>query len=309
LAVALAALASSRISPRVVGLAEIENLLEFSEFRLHAKSTLVGKTIGEAGVHQKTGASIVGLWGKDRHVFEPVAGTKLEVGAILLAVGTREALRRLEALAVPLRQDGTIVVIGAGEVGQRICQCLRAAGEAYRVVERKPGPDVDIVGDALDATVLERANIAQARAVILALDSGSPTALAAALIRDLAPHTPIIARVNRNQDLLRVHRAGADFALSFTHVVGQLLAKRLELDEGISLDSDVRLIATRAKRLEDVTLAQADLEGSCGCSIVAIRRGPDVLCELTPDTMILPSDDLYVCGTVAAIGRFTERFC
>ena len=100
-------------------------------------------------------------------------------------------------------------------------------GETVRVIERHPGADIDIAGDVLDTSVLERACVAEARALILALDSDDSTLFATVIARDLAPDVPIIARVNHSRNLANIHRAGADYALSIADVSGQMLSARL----------------------------------------------------------------------------------
>jgi len=95
------------------------------------------------------------------------------------------------------------------------------------VIERAPGTNVDVVGDVLDSSVLERAGIAGARALVLALDSDDSTLFATVIARDLAPDVPIIARVNHARNVDSIHRAGADFALSISDVSGEMLSTRL----------------------------------------------------------------------------------
>ena len=309
LAAALAARASHRLSPRVIGIGDLTAYLEFTEVRIHSDSVFAGQTLREANIRHLTGATVVGIWGQTGLDFEPTGHTKLEVGAILLALGHRTATAKLEALAVPLRKDGALLIIGYGEVGRKIADCLREVGESFRVIERKDLEGVDVVGDALDPRVLRKAGIEHARAVILALDSGSPTALAAALVRDLAPHTPIIARVNRNQDLIRAHRAGADFALSFSRVASQLLLKQLLGEESISIDPHVRLVGRKPPaEFVGKALRKMRLRERTQCSVVAIRRGTQVLVELDAEMEVLADDVLYICGSVPSLRRYHELF-
>ena len=65
-------------------------------------------------------------------------------------------------------------------------------GEEVRVIERHAGANVDFVGSVLDTSILERANLTSARALILALDSDDSTLFATVIASDLAPDVPII---------------------------------------------------------------------------------------------------------------------
>src|SRR6185295_10131909 len=96
-----------------------------------------------------------------------------------------------------------------------------------QLIDRQPGPEVDLVGDMLDARLLESAGVKQAQGVILALDTDAATLFATVILKDLAPEVPVIARVNQAENVERIHRAGADFALSISQVSGAMLAKKL----------------------------------------------------------------------------------
>lgn len=135
---------------------------------------------------------------------------------------------RIDPGAAPFDgRQGHFVVGGGGEVGRKVVELLRIVGEEVRLIDRNPGPEVDLVGNVLDLRVLEDADVRHARAVILALDTDSVTLFATVILKDLVPEVPVIARVNRSENVERIHRAGASFALSISQVSGQMLAKRL----------------------------------------------------------------------------------
>ena len=50
--------------------------------------------------------------------------------------------------------------------------------------------------------------------MILALSADAPTLLSTVIIKDLAPDVPVIAQVNRAENVERIYAADADFALS-----------------------------------------------------------------------------------------------
>jgi voltage-gated potassium channel Kch len=125
------------------------------------------------------------------------------------------------------RQSGPFVVGGFGEVGQKVVELLRDLGEEVVVVDRQSRPGVDVAGNMLDHAVLSRLPLATAQSVVLALDSDSATLFATVIVKDMAPDVPVIARVNQSENVERIHRAGADFALSISQVSGEMLAHRL----------------------------------------------------------------------------------
>ena len=88
------------------------------------------------------------------------------------------------------------------------------------------------------------------QAVILALSADSTTLFATVIIKDLAPDLPVIARVNRAENVERIYAAGADFALSISQVSGQLLAWRLLGKESVAIDPELRVIKVSTRGLE-----------------------------------------------------------
>jgi len=218
IAAALAAHASDRISPRLPGLEQIDGLVR-RELRVTPSSALAGRTIREA----RLPAVVVGVWNRSRLQTRVSDDTVIEPNSVLELVGDAESLAKL----VLLRNSGPYLVGGFGEVGRKVHELLTDAGEEVRVIERAPGTNVDVAGDVLDSSVLQRAGIAEARALVLALDSDDSTLFATVIARDLAPDVPIIARVNHARNVDNIHRAGADFALSISDISGEMLSARL----------------------------------------------------------------------------------
>jgi Trk K+ transport system NAD-binding subunit len=307
-AAALAELAHGRVAARLHGIPHLGGKLATGELRVHGDSAVAGLTIAKADLRRRTGATIIGQWrGGELHA--PVPGSAvLEPGAILVAVGSKEALARLGELVKPLTEQGPFVVLGHGEVGRKIVEFLRDAGEATVVVDRVAAEGVDVVGDALDPAVLRRAGVPRARAAILAVADDSTNLFTTVVVRDLAPEIPIIARVVRVDHVERFHRAGADFALSLGEVAGELLAHKLLGDEWISLEARLKLVGVPAGKLAGKKLAQSSVGAKTGCSVVAIERGDEVMVELPEDLVLRPGDRVYLCGTETAIERYHEAF-
>jgi Trk K+ transport system NAD-binding subunit len=192
-------------------------------------------------------------------------------------------------------------------VGRKLVEILHGAGEETCVIDAVEGPGVDVVGDILDREVLERAPVAGARAVILTYDTDSTTLLVAAVVRDYAPDVPIIAAVSVVENVGRIQRAGADFALSVGQVAGQILAHHV-LGETVSHQPRIKLMKLQPGRLSGRNPHEAHIRERTGCSVVAVERSGQVLMDI-PDEFILAADDsVYVCGTAAAFNRYYEEY-
>jgi Trk K+ transport system NAD-binding subunit len=285
-AAALAAHASDLLSPRLPGLDRLAGL-ERRELRITAGSAFAGRRLGELPAT----AQVVGIWNRSQLVTRCTPDLVLEPGAVLELVGTAEALRALatETGSCLLRRDGPFLIAGFGEVGQKVHELLTDLGEEVRVIERHAGPNIDVSGDVLDSSVLERARMTECRALVLALDSDDATLFATVIARDLAPDVSIIARVNHSRNLESIHRAGADYALSIADVSGQMLSAKL-----LKGQARVREEHRRVVRLSDVAGKTIGELTAAGRTVLAVERDGRIL-TMEPGARLSDGDAVWIC--------------
>jgi len=328
LGAALAARASARISPRLAGVQQLGRNLEVAEVRVVEPSALAGGSLKPAEIGARTGATVIGQWRGGELAFPGDAAGRIEAGGILVAVGSHESIERLGELAgagaQARRRHGHFVVGGYGEVGRKVVELLRTVGEEVRVIERRAqgvlagdhsgaaaaagGEGVDVAGNVLEPQVLEAAGVREAQAVVLALDTDSATLFATVILKDLVPEVPVIARVNDADNVERIHRAGAYFALSISQVSGQMLAQKLLGQEAFAVDPQLKVRKLAAASLAGRHPADPRLRGRGGCTVVAVERGDDVLVAFGPEFRLRGDDTVYVCGSSGAVQRFGEAF-
>jgi Kef-type K+ transport system membrane component KefB/Trk K+ transport system NAD-binding subunit len=307
LAVVLCSRASAKISPRITGVRPLSGLLEVAELRVHDGSPLADTTLAEARLRSLTGASVVGQWRDASLHSPPTADETIRPGTILVAVGTPESIEKLSEMSRPITQEGTIVVIGFGDVGRKVSEILTAVEEEVCVVDMVERSGVHVVGDIVDRDVLERVPLARARVVVLALDSDSSTVFAATVLRDYAPDLPIIASVSLVENVARIQRAGVDFAISVSQVAGQLLARQV-LGETVSLQPHIKLVRVGAGGLIGKNPVAERVRERTDCTVVAVERDGRVVMEFPAALRLLPDDALYICGTTDAVARYHEEF-
>lgn len=291
-AAALAAHASDRISPRLPGSEALA--LDRREVRIPATSPLAGLSLAASNLGAATSAIVVGQWIRNRLHPRCDAAMIIEPGSILEIVGDAESLDRAAAMIGSpfLRRSGPYLIAGFGEVGRKVHELLTDAGEEVRVVEREAREGVDVVGNVLDPSVLDRAGLHECQAVVLALNSDDATLFATVIARDAASDVPVIARVNHSRNIDNIYRAGADFALSISDISGEMLSARLLGRVARSRDEHrqvVRVVARTARSLRDMPLRQR------GCSLLAIKRA-GVFVAVAAESFVQPGDELYICG-------------
>lgn len=311
LGAALAARASQKVSPTVAGIQHLGQRLQVAEARITRDSVLAGKTLTQAGLNQHAGVTVIGQWVNGKLIAPPAPDMRLEAGGILVLVGSDDRIRNCMRLcegARRLRRDGPFLIGGGGEVGRKVAQLLHDSGEQTFIIDTRPGPGVDLVGNVLDTQVLVQAGLDKMQAVILALSADATTLFSTVIIKDLAPDLPVIARVNSAENVERIYVAGADFALSISQVSGQLLAMRLLGKESVAVDPELRVIKVSTRGLEQHHPKQDDLRAETGCTVVAVERGEELLVEFGADFKFREGDTVYICGSAEAAQKFSQRY-
>ncbi len=311
LGAALAARASRKVSPTVAGVQSLGDRLLVSEVRITPGSLLAGRTLAEAKIGQETGVTVIGQWVGGSLIAPPTPGMTLEPGGILILVGSTENIEKFSEIcsgSTTFRQTGRFIVAGYGEVGRKVVQLLQDAGEETRVIAQTAAPGVEVVGNVLDPDLLESAGVKEAQAVILALSEDATTLFATVILKDLAPHVPVIARVNSPDNVERIHGAGAEFALSISQVTGQILARKLLGKSAVSLDSSLKVSLVAAGGLVGSHPAELRIRERTGCSVVAVERGQELLVVFDRDFRFAAQDSVYICGSEEATRLFAREF-
>lgn len=308
LASGLAAKASERIAARVAGIQLLEGEVELAELRVTASSALAGKTLAELELRRKIGATVVGQWAFGEFRGQTNRQTKLEPGAIILALGSQAALAKLGELATPLDRGGPLLVLGYGELGQKLVEMLESVGERVEVVARDPHPRLDRCGDALDPALLDELGLERVRAALLAFGDDSTTLFAATMLRDLRPNLPILAAVDRAENVERIHRAGADVALSISQVTAQLLGHKLFGERFVAVEPRIRVFEASGDPFVGQTLATARIPERSECTVVALGRKRQVVATVRADTTISMGDTLFLVGAGDAPDKFFAEF-
>lgn len=311
LGAALAARASQKVSPTVAGIQHLGHKLQVAEVRITRESPLAGKTLAEAELGQHAGVTVIGQWVGGKLIAPPEPSMRLEAAGILILVGNDESIRNFMNLcagARQLRREGPFLIAGGGEVGRKVAELLTDCGEETFVIDNHPGAGVNLVGNVLDTQILKQAGLENVQAVILALSADATTLFSTVIVKDLAPDVPVIARVNRAENVERIYAAGADFALSISQVSGQLLAWRLLGKESVAVDPELRVIKVSTRGLEHRHPKQHDLRDKTGCTVVAVERGEELLVEFGAEFKFRSGDAVYVCGSVEATQKFYQLF-
>ena len=308
LGAALAARASTRITPPAEGLHLLGAQVGLAEFRVRADSPLAGQRLGELHLRERHGVTVIGQWRGGHFAIVKGLDTRIEPGAILVAVGAHAHLAQVERLVAPIRRTGPIVVAGYGTVGGKVVEMLRDAHELTVVIDQQLAPGVDIVGNVLEHTTLDRANVRAASAVVLALSNDSEGVFATAVVRDYAPEVPLIVRVNRAPNVARLYQAGADFALSVGQMAGEILAYHLLGEQAVVVEPRIKFVRLAPGALVGQHPWRAGVRERTGAAVVAVQRDSQVFVTFDEAFRVRPDDLLFVCGTLGSLDQYLREF-
>jgi Trk K+ transport system NAD-binding subunit len=308
LGAALAARASTQMSPQAEGMHLLGSRMGLAEFRVRADSALAGKRLGDLQLREQHGVTVIGQWSAGEFTTAKGPDTRIEAGAILVVVGVQANLEVVERMALPIRRQGPIVVAGFGAVGQKVIEMLQDAGETCTVIDRMAAPGVDVVGSVLDTTCLDKARVREASAVVLALSDDGESVFASAVVRDYAPQVPLIVRVLRTPNIPRLYRSGADFAISVGQVTGQILAFHLLAEQSVQMENRVKFMRLPAAHLAGQHPWRCEPLERTGAKIVAVERAGEVVVTFGPDFEVHTDDMLFVCGSVNSLERYQRDF-
>ena len=166
-----------------------------------------------------------------------------------------------------------------------------------------------LVGDALDSRILEEAGVTDAQAAILALDTDSATMFATVILKDLAPDVPVIARVNRAENVERIHRAGADFVMSYASLGSNKIFNLLKRSDVLMLAEGLDIFRMETpKSIVGKTLAELAVRRETGCSVVAYITNGDMSINPDPYEPIPAGSEIIVVGNVESEDTFLKRY-
>lgn len=303
------------------GRAEAHVVGRFSNLQLAelpARDTpFVGHTVRETGLRQQTGLSLVGLWARGK--LQPAyPHTAITNDSVLVVAGTAEQVTALNGL---LDREcpcgGAVLVIGAGKVGQAAARALRRKKLRVHAIDRHAealaamaaDADVTFTGDAADRQVLERAGIHESPSVVLTTNDDAMNIYLAVYCRRLNPGLRIVSRVTHERNVEAIHRAGADFALSYTTLGVEAVISLMRGHEPVLLGEGVELFSIPVPRsLAGRTLGQSGIGSRTGMSVVGIEGADRRITQLTAETLLQRGTELVMLGSREQRHVFAEAY-
>tara|TARA_B100000029_G_scaffold516037_2_gene626312 strand:+ start:41549 stop:43228 length:1680 start_codon:yes stop_codon:yes gene_type:complete len=277
------------------------------------KTPLIGKTLREIRLREKTGVTVVGVW--QRGKFQVIApDTRLTERMTLVLIGTEEQITSYnELFAIYNISDPPIVIIGGGRVGRSVGATLSERGLNYRIIEQQPHRVADknlyVQGNAADIKTMRKAGLMEAPTVIITSHEDEMNIYLTIYCRKLRPDIQIITRAKRERNIEALHRAGADFVMSYASMGSNIILNLLKRKDIVMITEGLNLFrVSLPKRLEGKSIADSQIYADTGCYITAIFSDKQTFVSPSPSTKLPYNSDILLIGTIDAENRYLEYY-
>lgn len=270
---------------------------------------LVGKTLRQSQLRELAGVNVLGVW--ERGAFQTAsADTPITANTVLVLAGSQDHITRYNELFYQAPSvNAPIIIIGGGRVGRAAGRALAARKLDYRIVEKSAERIRDaehyILGDGAELEVLERAGIREASTIIITTHDDDMNIYMTIYCRRLRPDAHIISRAGLERNVATLHRAGADFVMSYASTGANAILNLLGRDNILMVAEGLDVFEVELPEgLAGKTIAQCDIRKKTGCTVVALHQGQTT--KLMPD----PHKPLPDDGRIILIGvpESEERF-
>jgi voltage-gated potassium channel len=302
---------------------------------------LAGRTIADLELRDRVGVSIVGVWERGR-LRSPTPAREIHEHSVLILAGTEEQLRDYErwqdeVLEAPAEQAGDeasgsspkvprdadgqgeeptearVVILGGGRVGRAVAEELEAVGTraviVERLAERMREPHEYVHGDAADREVLREAGIDDATSVVITTHDDAMNIYLTLYCRRLRPDVQILGRVNLDRNVSSMHRAGADFVLSYASTGATEAWNELRDDSTLLLAEGLVVFRVPVPAsLAGRQLLDTDIPATTGCTVIGVAREGECHTGAVAQTRLPEDGELVLIGDEEAEQEFLRRY-
>ena len=274
---------------------------------------LIGKTLRETRLRELTGVTVVGVWERGR--FRVIApDTPLTERMILVLMGTEsQIISYNELFAIYNVSDPPIVIIGGGRVGRSAGATLAERGLDYQIIEQQADRIRNekhyVLGDAADIETMKKAGLMDAPTVIITSHEDDMNIYLTIYCRKLRPDIQIITRAKQERNLEALHRAGADFVMSYASMGANIILNLLKRNDIVMITEGLNFFRVRLPgELAGKTIAESQIYPDTGCHITAVFTGTESIVSPPPSMKLVTGCEILLIGSIEAENRYLELY-
>lgn len=280
------------------------------------RTPLVGKSLRECSLRNRTGVNVVGVWERGRFSL-PSPDTPFSPSTVLVIAGTRMQIAAFDRLLDTGQKhppEASTVVLGGGRVGVAVAKQLKERGIPAVIVDKDISAQWDetnvIRGDAADLEVLERAGIRTASSAVITTHDDDTNIYLTIYCRRLRPDMQIISRASLDRNVGTLHAAGADLVLSLASLMTMSVINLLTPGKLFMINEGLNIFrSTVNPALAGKNLAESGIRVRTNCSVVAVRGSDGVMhVNPEPDFVFSAGDEVYLIGDSKAENAYANLY-
>jgi len=266
---------------------------------------LVGKTLAESNLREHLEVSVVGLWERGKFTI-PNADSMIRSTSVLVLAGSEKNIAAFDEIYASYHvcklTANPVLIVGSGRVGDTIAERFKERETSYLVIEKNPKRLQDekhfVIGDAADIRTLQKAWIEKAPAVLITTHDDATNIYLTKYLRSLRPDVQILCRANLERNVSTLHRAGADFVMSYASLGANAIFNFLKNEDTSMLAEGLNIFHMKAPEyLVGKNLAQSGIRKVTDCSVVAMKDAGILSINPDPQMPIKRNAELILIGT------------
>jgi len=277
---------------------------------------LVGQTLAESKLRETFGLTVVGIWERGKFII-PKSDYKINRTSVLVLAGLESSLVQYDDVYsfyhICKIAGDPVIIVGGGRVGRAVANHFQKRDIPYLIIEKSRRKNEDdahfVYGDAADIHTLEKAWFEKAPAALITSHDDATNIYLTKYLRSLRPDMQILSRTSEDRNISTLHRAGADFVMSYASLGANTIFNFLMNEETLLLAEGLNFFHLNTPRsLWGKTLADSGIRERTGCTVVALTRKGKTHINPEPDIRLGKEDELILIGTYETERSFLNEF-
>jgi voltage-gated potassium channel len=281
------------------------------------KTPLSGKTILQARLREIAGVNVIAVWERGvLHAARP--DLRLTDDSVPVISGTAEQLEMLdELLLIYDINTNPVILIGGGRVGRAAAKSLLEKAIPVNLVEmdearanrlRDQGYTV-FAGSGADFELIQEAGIKLAPSVVISTHDDATNIFLTSYCRRLNPEIRIVTRITYERNVESVHRAGADFVLTYASLGATALYAVLQNNPLLILGEGLSFFTVDVPdALAGKSLAESGIGARTGMIVIGLRHDSRFETGLNAASVLPRDAELVMLGDADQRHRFSEIY-
>ena len=163
--------------------------------------------------------------------------------------------------------------------------------------------------DLLKFWQIKKAGLIEAPAVLVTIHDDNLNIYLTIYCRSVRPDIQIISRSTLERNIDMLHRAGADFVLSYASMGATSIFNLIKRSRILTIAEGLDVFRVQVpESLQGKAIAESRVREQTGCTIVAVQDDGGLQINPRPDTRLKPGREMILVGNVESESRFVERF-